>query len=349
MQDPGPLFAQDPRPKARAKTKTKGKAAAKASSKDAGVPPLVADEQINRILGQARTDGRRLPGMVGAVIRGEEISAIGAVGIRRIGSTDPIRVDDVVHLGSNTKAMTATMVGTVVDEGLLRWESTVRDIFPDLVGPDPSRLPAERDACDQILMSHRGGFPHDLSLVRGGGRTDRSFEHAPGLDVSGAPGTRPIDPAWLEVFDYSNTGFVLAGMMAEKVGNAPWEDLMRRRVFGPLGMTSAGFGPPGVRGRSDHASGHRASGTLVEAVYEDNPPSMGPAGTVHCSLPDWAKFASLHLRGSYKGLQLLKPETLKAMHTPKTGEEYAGGWLVGLEVLGGRHDLEPYREQHVLV
>ena len=129
-------------------------------------------------------------------------------------------------------------------------------------------------------------------------------------------------------YSYSNVGFVLAGMMAEEATRTPWEDLMRRRVFEPLKMASAGFGPPGGKGQSDQAWGHRASGNLVEAVYEDNPPAMGPAGTIHCSVADWARFASLHLQGSVGGVTLVKPETLKALHTPRTREEYAGGWSV---------------------
>ena len=318
-QGRGALFAQDPKPKAKSKAKTTPKAALK----NASGPPLVADEQINRILGQARTDGRRLPGMIGAVIRGEEIAAIGAVGIRKIGSPDPIRVDDAVHLGSNTKAMTATMLGTLVDEGKIRWDSTIREVFPqqaDLIHPDYLRVTLNQ------LLAHRAGFPHDLPWWEMGeaGSVVEQRRALMARALQDPPRTRPGS-----TYEYSNVGFVLAGMMAEKVANAPWEDLMRRRVFGPLGMTSAGFGPPGTRGRSDHAWGHRASGNLVEAVHDDNPPSLGPAGTVHCSVPDWAKFASLHLRGSYKGVSLVKPETLKALHAPGPGEEYAGGWLVG--------------------
>ena len=58
--------------------------------------------------------------------------AIGAVGVRKIGSPEPIRVTDQMHLGSNTKAMTATLIGTLVDEGKLAWGSTIRDVFPEL-------------------------------------------------------------------------------------------------------------------------------------------------------------------------------------------------------------------------
>ncbi len=319
----GSLFAQDPRPRARAKAKSKTTTAKAATTKDASTPPPVADEQINRILSQARTDGRRLPGMIGAVIRGEEIAAIGAVGIRKIGSPDPMRVDDVVHLGSDTKAMTATMIGTLVDEGKIRWDSSIREVFPDLAGQiHPGFLPVTL----RQILAHRSGLPRDLDwwdLAEGRSVVEqRRALMARALRV--APRDRPGS-----TYEYSNAGYVLAGLMAEKAGKASWEDLMMRRVFEPLGMASAGFGPPGMRGRSDHAWGHRAFGDVVEAVHEDNPASMGPAGTVHCSVPDWAKFAAMHLRGSYKGISLVKPETLKALHTPAPGEEYVGGWLVG--------------------
>jgi CubicO group peptidase (beta-lactamase class C family) len=311
---PPDLFGQDPR--------LKGKTKAKAKSASGEAPALEADEQVNRILSQARTDGRRLPGMIGAIVRGEKLASIGAVGIRKIGSPEPMRVDDLVHLGSCTKAMTATMIGTLVDEGKLRWDSTVIDVFPDLAGevhPDYASV-----TLDQLLR-HRAGLPHDLAWWDGN-RGISVVEQRRDLmsrALRVAPESKPGS-----AYSYSNTGYVLAGMMSEQAARTPWEDLMKRRIFGPLGMASAGFGPPGTRGKVDHAWGHRATGDLVEAVHEDNPPVMGPAGAVHCSMRDWARFASYHLRGELGGVRLVKPETLKTLHTARAGEEYAGGWLV---------------------
>ena len=117
-------------------------------------------------------------------------------------------------------------------------------------------------------------------------------------------------------------------MVAERAAGAPWEDLIKRRVFEPLGMASAGFGPPGTRGRVDQPWGHLAEGDTVRAIQDDNPQVMGPAGTVHCTLRDWARFASYHLKGVLGGVRLLKPETLKALHAARPREEYTpGGWL----------------------
>jgi CubicO group peptidase (beta-lactamase class C family) len=217
--------------------------------------------------------------------------------------------------------MTATMIGTLVDEGKLRWESTVGEAFPDWVGeihPDYASV-----TLDQLLR-HRAGLPHDLPWWEAG-RGLSVVDQRRGLMALGlqqAPRSRPGS-----TYTYSNTGYVLAGMMAEQAARAPWEDLMRRRVFGPLGMVSAGFGPPGTRGHVDQPWGHRAEGNLVEAVYHDNPAVMGPAGTVHCSIRDWGRFASFHLKGELGGTRLLKPETLKTLHTPLPGQEYACGWI----------------------
>ena len=319
---PSDLFAQDPRPRPRSKSSgksAKAKAKAAAATQQTSLEP---SEQINRILGQARTDGRRLPGMVGGIIRGEELTEVGVVGIRKIGSTEPFRWTDLIHLGSCTKAMTATMIGTLVDEGKLRWNSTLSQVFPEwAAGMHPDFQPVTLTQ----LLSHRAGFSHDLHWWQmGQGRSVVEQRRALLAEALHAPPDRKPGSEYF----YSNTGFVLAGMMAEQVTGTPWEELMNRRLFEPLGMTTVGYGAPGIRGRVDHAWGHRAEGDTVTAVHEDNSPAMGPAGTVHCSLRDWSKFAALHLHGSVGGVSLVKPETMKALHTPKGGEDYVGGWLI---------------------
>jgi CubicO group peptidase (beta-lactamase class C family) len=95
-------------------------------------------------------------------------------------------------------------------------------------------------------------------------------------------------------------------------------------------MRSAGFGPPGQLDgdRIDQPWGHQENHGRFEPVQRDNPPCMGPAGTVHCSVPDWGKFAALHLRGAQGKARLLRPATFRTLHTPPPGGEYAGGWIV---------------------
>jgi CubicO group peptidase (beta-lactamase class C family) len=303
---PGRLLAQEP-----------------GNSKKAAAPPdpIVSDERIDRALESVRTGGRRLPGMIGAIVRGDRLAAIGASGFRKIGSNETIRPDDRVHLGSCTKAMTATMIGTLVDEQKLSWTSTIGEIFPDQA---KSIHPEFRRVTLIHLLSHRAGLPHDAPWWELGWGLPVTQQRRMVLTrmLQGPPKDRPGSK-----YDYSNVGYVLAGLMAEQVTGTPWEELMRRRLFQPLGMDSAGFGPPGRRGQVVQPWGHRGQGDELRPVLEDNPPVMGPAGTVHCSVPDWAKFASFHLLGTAGGQRLLKPETLRVLHTPEPGEEYVGGWF----------------------
>jgi CubicO group peptidase (beta-lactamase class C family) len=105
-----------------------------------------------------------------------------------------------------------------------------------------------------------------------------------------------------EKYVYSNLGYVIAGAMSEQVMSTSWEELMRKFVFEPLGMMSAGFG--GVGGKPD------------------NPPALGPAGRVHCTLADWSKYIA-HVLRSDRAL------------VPPFGGNYALGWIVTERKWGG--------------
>src|SRR5262245_37043357 len=72
-----------------------------------------------------------LPAMAGAVVFREEIVS-GASGVRKYGDETPVTHDDQFHLGSCTKSMTATLAGMMVEEGKLKWESTLAELLPDL-------------------------------------------------------------------------------------------------------------------------------------------------------------------------------------------------------------------------
>jgi CubicO group peptidase (beta-lactamase class C family) len=93
-------------------------------------------------------------------------------------------------------------------------------------------------------------------------------------------------------------------------------------------MTSAGFGPPGSPGRIDQPWGHVEENGKAVPEQHDNAPALGPAGTVHVSIPDWARFALLHLRGDRGGAPLLEPATFRRLHSAPAGSDYAAGWGV---------------------
>jgi CubicO group peptidase (beta-lactamase class C family) len=119
-------------------------------------------------------------------------------------------------------------------------------------------------------------------------------------------------------------------MLEAKLG-APWESLIRARLFEPLRMRSAGFGAPGTAGALDQPVGHAGdpSGTSLAsfgpgAPVNDNPAALGPAGRVHASLDDMLVYLGAHRDRA----SLLRSESWDRLHTPPFGGEYAMGWVV---------------------
>lgn len=269
----------------------------------------------------------KVPGMVAAVVHLGETVALGAAGVRTRGKPDKIAVGDLVHIGSDTKAMTAMLCGILVDEGKLKWDQTLGETFPEL---KKSMHPKYQAVTLEQLLTHRGGAPGaiekdplwvKLFLYKGTPRSARK------MLLEGVT-SKPPESSPGEKFVYSNAGYSIAGHMAEKVTDKAWEDLMRQKIFGPLEMSTAGFGAPGTLGKNDQPRGHKADGSPMEpGLKADNPAAIGPAGIVHCYVGDWSKFAIANLPSAKT--KLVKPETLDMLHTPGSGDpKYAMGWII---------------------
>jgi CubicO group peptidase (beta-lactamase class C family) len=115
--------------------------------------------------------------------------------------------------------------------------------------------------------------------------------------------------------------------MLEKATGTNWEALITERLFKPLHMDSAGFGAPGTTGLVDEPWGHTQKFGSTMPVQLDNPTAIGPAGRVHCSLDDLARYTMFHMQ-SATSPKLLKPETLARLHASPDGAGYACGWIV---------------------
>ena len=99
-----------------------------------------------------------LPALAAAIVKDGTIIAAGAVGTRRVGTNIPVTIDDRFHIGSDTKAMTALLAAMLVEEGKLRWDTTVAEIFPELTGKMAPQVGGIRL---EQLLSHTSGIPSD--------------------------------------------------------------------------------------------------------------------------------------------------------------------------------------------
>src|SRR5687768_3956101 len=94
-----------------------------ASLSGAAEPPKDASDLLSPIVSR-----HQVPGMAAVVIKGDVIIAQGAAGLRRIGSPEKITIKDKFHIGSDTKAITATLCAILVEKKTLAWNNTIADI-----------------------------------------------------------------------------------------------------------------------------------------------------------------------------------------------------------------------------
>lgn len=305
---------------------------------------LALQEQLDK-----KCSEHNLPALWAGKFSLDGSSVICASGVRKIGETEKVEPADIVHLGSCTKAMTAALIGQLCSEGKLRLTSSLKEIFTDMEELVESSWGA---VTVQELLQHRSGAPANLDYDA----YDRAFPDAV-VDARRlllkklAVKRRPKNPS----FVYSNVGFIVLGHVVEAIEKKPWEEVMAERLFKPLKIESAAFGPVGLPdalpARADvlpkRAWGHREPISLASAAQAllgvgappklkplqiDNARCLGPAGRVHVNMQDWSKFV-IHFADpqGYKALHISEEiwqELLKPANDAKGEDRYAAGWIL---------------------
>ncbi len=293
---------------------------------------------LETALEKIRVDGA-IPALAAMQIKNGAVIQKAVVGVRKWGDPTLAQISDPFHLGSDTKAMTATLFAMFVEQNKVRWDSTLESLFPEIRNMHSDF----KNVTVEMLLAHRSGLavvmdPQYLQEMRSFGTrvqvgrkifTENLLSRAP----SKLPGSE---------FIYSNSNYIIVGRIIEKLTGQSWEKVITTRLFKPLGMKSCGFGPAGnARAKIPdapwpHLDGPNSGGPNSEGPIPlkpnwnaDNPPVLGPAGTVHCSLEDWGKFLQLHLDGSnHKPTKILNAVSFDKMHETYPGQDYTyGGWF----------------------
>ena len=286
------------------------------------VQTRAVDQSIVQYLTGPVEEGRS-PGLIAAISDGEGVRALASAGVRRQGSPEKLTVDDLVQIGSLTKAMTSTMLATLVADGTFvnGWQTTIAQVFPEL---RDEMHPDNRPVTLWQLVRHIGGVPNDVPAWWIGDPTLPMVERRYRIlreNLADPPG-RPIG-----VFHYSNPGYMVAAAMAEQLTGQRWETLMEERLFTPLGMASAGFGKPGTPNEVDQPwNHHRDSAGMWRPSQLDYSGPLAPAGNVYMSLEDLATFIALQF--PHKRPAILNREQLNELLMPPRLGDYAAGWYV---------------------
>ncbi|GIW98981.1 MAG: serine hydrolase [Pirellulaceae bacterium] len=269
-------------------------------------------------------------------------------GVRKFGEATAVSLEDCLHLGSCTKAMTATLIGCLVSAGKLRWDSSLAELLPDR--PGLSSSPWGEVTVEQ-LMRHRSGLPANAPWWE----LHQRHPHDP-------VAARAAILDWMETlprpterkFEYSNAGYALLGHLAERLEGESWEELMQQRIFVPLAIDRAGFGPVLGDHPLEQPWGHTLAPIAASAgeqdgseseprkmpqwrpTHLDNPPPLGPAGRVHMPLHQWARFVSLFADADLPPTALpIRDEDWLQLVTPGANGEYGGGWGITERSWGG--------------
>jgi D-alanyl-D-alanine carboxypeptidase len=300
-----------------------------------GETPQSKAESLDAWLDSLRRQ-HNIPALGAIVFRADLVLARGIAGVRRSNSTTPVEERDRFQLGSNTKAITATVLATLVEEGKLAWTTTLADVLPEW----RSSISAEfRQVTIDLLLSHHAGIsPFDDSDAK-------DFKSIPRL--SGTPTEqRAAFTAWVLRGKpagpigvggkglYSNGGYTIAGAIAERTTGESWESLVRTRVFKPLGLTGtfAWSDSPDVNQPWGHYETHDGARPVdARDPGERIPAIIWPAGSVELSLEDYARFLQINLRGlEGRDTPLLTAATIKHLHTSPVSppDKYGLGWGV---------------------
>ncbi|HEX6684381.1 MAG TPA: serine hydrolase domain-containing protein [Candidatus Limnocylindrales bacterium] len=260
------------------------------------MPDDDATIDLGPMLAEFNRDYRR-PGLVGGLTDQHRLRAVGATGVRRIDRAAPVTTADPFHIGSITKAMSATVIAALIEQGRLEWTTTAAEVFPDAAG---QMHPQMRQTTVASLLSHRSGIA----------RFSTYEELAPFVDWTDEPARRrerfahrmlaappaAVPGEWL----YSNAGYTVAAAMAERVTGQPWEELFRGGLLTPLGMHSAGFGWPAHVNAAAPVGHINVAGSFeIHEQEMGTPPQplLAAAGDMHMTVADLATFARAYLNG----------------------------------------------------
>ncbi|MBS1829980.1 MAG: serine hydrolase [Acidobacteria bacterium] len=264
---------------------------------------------------------QKVPGLALGVIQNGQVIMAKGYGVRDLVSRRAVTEKTLFGMGSVTKSFTAAVVAAVIADGKLEWDKPVREYLPwfRMYDPVATELITVRD-----MLTHRSGLPrHDFIRFS----TYLSREEL-------VRRVRYLEPnkTFRDVYQYNNLMFVTAGYLAGVMAGSTWEDLVRDRVFVPVGMSRSNTSTRESVKADDFAKPHE-QGKETEFYYYQQF-GVGPNGAVNSTVEDMLKYLQMWLdKGKANGKQVLPGEQVAEVFRPvsvvNSTAMYAPGWQVG--------------------
>jgi CubicO group peptidase (beta-lactamase class C family) len=274
----------------------------------------------------------KIPGAYLLIGRHGKVAFAHGFGVQGPGQTTPMSDETIFRVFSMTKPIVAVTAMTYVQEGKLDLDAPVSKYLPAFANvkvyqKDGTQLPASKPILVRQLMSHTSGLIYSFiqpnlpisKIWADGGemRTDLPAKAWAEQVVAKLPLVAEPGTAW----NYSHGLDVLGGVI-EQVSGKSLADAVKERVTGPLGMTDTAFFQP--KDKAQRFAQSKDTNAIIsgESLYYDYTkvtPYMQGGGGISSTAEDYLRFVlMLAGNGAYKGVQILKPETLKLMLVDQT-------------------------------
>lgn len=288
----------------------------------AGLEALVSDGSLPGVLMSVRDRNGRVTNYT--------------AGVGDIRTKSKVPTDGYVRIASTTKMFTAVAILQLADEGKLALDDAVEKFLPGVVrGTGDGAAIDGRTITIRQLLNHTSGMTTGIPLMPNGilPIKDRYFDTREVLDAALAQAPT-FAPGQDRVWGYSNNGYVLLGLVAQKVAGRPFAEVVTDRIINRIGLKETYYPAPGDREiRSPHPQGYLLprndknqpiAGDLIDITRFD-PSIAGPAGQMIATPSDVNKFLVALQEG-----RLLKPGRLAEMRQTVEAPGFPENWRYGL-------------------
>lgn len=286
-------------------------------------------QRIDGII-EAALRAARIPGAAIAVVAGGKAVYAKGYGYRDLRTKKPVEPETVYPIASTSKAMNATLLGLLVDEGRLDWDAPVQNYLPHFRLRDPV---ASSRVTVRDLVTMRTGLPRHDSAWEGNATTTRA-------DLVARLAYLDLSADFRQRFQYCNLSVTAAGHVAEAITGKSWEALVRQRILVPLKMRHTRCGRPN-KGNVTLAYHENARRRILLSRLRASEVTAPSGGSVHSTVMDMTRWIRFNLeRGAVGRRPRLSEKTWAQLHAPQVvvGERplsglppdgaYALGWLV---------------------
>jgi CubicO group peptidase (beta-lactamase class C family) len=277
-----------------------------------------------------------VPGAVVGVVQGDELIYSNAFGYADPATQTPMATDMQMMIGSTGKSLTTLMMATLVDDGLMTWDTAAQALLPEFAVKDPGL--SETITMRNLVCACTGVPRRDLEFIFNWSELDAENVVASLQDFE-------FFTDFGEAFQYSNQMVATAGYISGHVAEPEVESLMEayqaalaERVTGPIGMENTTLSLDEVQARGNHATPH---GMLIEGGYEPLPLAyeqsllpIGPAGGHWSTLEDMARYMVVQLNNgaTADGTRVVSEENLLVTRVPQVKisaeASYGLGWMI---------------------